>query len=120
MAAFEHVTTLIAFVFALAIAHVLSTLIALIRAGSRVRYSFAHGAWFLSALYTVYTWWLAMYDFHSLRRWDVLSITIWLIGAVFVYMYSGLVSPEVPSEGLVDLDQFHFAHGRQYQAALVA
>jgi hypothetical protein len=120
MGAFEHVTTLIAFVFALAIAHVLSTVISLIRAGARVHYAFTHAVWFITAPVAVLSWWLALYDFHLLRQWNVGLIGLWLMGAVTIYLYTGLVCPEVPKEGPLDLNQFHRAHARQYLAAALA
>jgi hypothetical protein len=120
MAAFEHVATLVAFVFALAFTHILSTVIQLIRAGARVRYSFAHAVWFLMAPVQIFTWWLGLYDFHSLHVWSVGVIGIWLVGAVLVYLQAGLVCPEVPKDGPLDLVEFNFLHARQYLGAALA
>jgi hypothetical protein len=120
MAAFEHVTTLVAFVFALAFTHILSTVIQLIRAGARVRYSFAHAVWFVMAPVEIFSWWLALYDLHSLHEWSVWLIGLWLVGAISIYLYAGLVCPEVPKDGPLDLAEFHFLHARQYLGAALA
>jgi hypothetical protein len=99
MAAFEHVMTLLSFVFALTIAHLLSSVIALVRAGSRVRYSFTHAVWMFVSLLLVLVWWLSFWDFRVLKSWDVGTIVFTLGGTMLVYLYAGLVSPEVSKEG---------------------
>jgi hypothetical protein len=59
MSAFEHVMSLISFVFALAIAHLLTSAIAIFRAQPRVRFSFTHAVWMVVSLLQVMAWWLA-------------------------------------------------------------
>jgi hypothetical protein len=120
MSAFEHVMSLISFVFALAIAHLLTCGIAIFRAGSRVRLSFAHTAWMIVSLLQVTIWWLAFWDFRLMKSWDVGFVAFTLAAGILVYVYTGLVCPEVPKEGELDLGEFHRAHGRQYITVYLA
>jgi hypothetical protein len=120
MGAFEHVMTLVSFVFALAIAHLLSCVVALIRAQGRVRYSFAHSVWLLNALFQVLSWWLSFWDYRAMKSWDVGTVTFTLAVAILIYVYTGLVCPEVPKEGPLDLNEFHDSHRRQYIGVNIA
>ena len=120
MSAFEHVMSLISFVFALAIAHLLTCAIAIFRARSRVRFSFTHAAWMIVSLMQVMVWWLAFWDFRLMKSWDVGYVTFTLLAGILVYVYTGLVCPEVPKEGPLDLEDYHRTHGREYLAVYLA
>ena len=119
MTAFEHVITIVSFVFALAIAHLLTCVIALVRAGPRVKYSFAHTSWMIISLLLIIAWWLALWDFRTLKSWDVGTVIFTLFGPILAYIFTGLVSPKVPEEGIVDLIEFHQTHSRQYIGAFI-
>jgi len=120
MSAFEHVMSLISFVFALAIAHLLTCAIAIFRARSRVRFSFTHAAWMAVSLLQVMAWWLAFWDFRLMKSWDVGYVAFTLLAGILVYVYTGLVCPEVPKEGALDLGEFHRTSGRQYIVVYLA
>src|ERR1700709_2300704 len=114
MDAFGHVMSLVAIVFALAVAHLLTCAIRIFRAGSRVRLSFVHAVWMLSSLFGVLAWWLALWDFRLLKSFNVGFVVFTLAGAILTYVYTGLVCPEIPKEGVLDLADFHRIHRRQY------
>ena len=116
MSAFEHVMSLVSFVFALAIAHLLTCCIAIFRARSRVRFSFTHAAWMIVSLMQVMAWWLAFWDFRLMKSWDVGYVAFTLLAGIMVYVYTGLVCPETPKEGTLDLGAYHRTHGREYIA----
>ena len=120
MSAFEHVMSLISFVFALAIAHLLTCAIAIFRARSRVRFSFTHVAWMAVSLLQVMVWWLAFWDFRLMKSWDVGYVAFTLLAGILVYVYTGLVCPELPEEGPLDLGDYHRTHGREYIAVYLA
>jgi hypothetical protein len=120
MSAFEHVMSLISFVFALAIAHLLTCAIAIFRARSRVRFSFIHAVWMAVSLLQVMAWWLAFWDFRLMKSWDVGFVAFTLVTGILVYVYTGLVCPEVPREGPLDLEDYHRTHSREYIAVLLA
>ena len=93
MSAFEHVMSLISFVFALAMTHLLTCAIAIFRARSRIRFSFTHAAWMAVSLLQVTVWWLAFWDFRLMKSWDVGFVAFTLTAGIFVYVYTGLVMP---------------------------
>lgn len=53
MHAFDHIILLLSFVYALAIAHLLSTTAMLIRRSATVRFSWLHGFWMVFAVLTI-------------------------------------------------------------------
>jgi hypothetical protein len=120
MSAFEHVMSLISFVFALAIAHLLTCAIAIFRARARVLFSFTHAVWMVVSLLQVTVWWLAFWDFRLMKSWDVGYVAFTLAAGILVYVYTGLVCPEVPTEGMLDLESYHRAHGREYISVYLA
>jgi hypothetical protein len=120
MSAFEHVMSLISFVFALAIAHLLTCAIGIFRARARVRFSFTHASWMIISLLQVTVWWLAFWDFRLMKSWDVGYVVFTLLAGILVYVYTGLVCPEVPKEGPLDLQEYHRTHGREYIAVYLA
>jgi len=67
MGAFDFVITLLSFVYALAITHILATVGDIIRAGKRVRFSWLNAAWMLSTLLIVVAFWLGLWDMRGAR-----------------------------------------------------
>ena len=61
MQAFDYVITLMSFVYALAIAHVLATAGDIIGAWSRVRFSWLNAAWMLFELLAILAWWIGLW-----------------------------------------------------------
>jgi len=117
MAAFEHVMVLMSFVLALALTHLLTTIIALIRARDRVRLSWIHLGWMVFGLFITVGWWVGMWDFHVVSHWTTLNIWISLIAVVTTYLYIGLVCPKVLDVGTIDLVEFHDRHRHEYLSA---
>jgi hypothetical protein len=71
MAAFEHVISLLSFVFALAITHLLLTVAGFVRSWERVRFSTPHALWLLNGLITVLANWISFWDMRSLPVWSI-------------------------------------------------
>lgn len=120
MGAFEHVLSLLSFVYALAIAHLLGTAARLIGARERVRFSWFHAYWMLNALIVLIINWISYWDMHGIRNWSVVSIFMVIAQSVVDFMQAALVCPEVPAEGKVDLVAFHATHARRYIGAFAA
>jgi len=117
VSAFEHVIVLLSFVYALALTHLLSNVAYLIRAGSRVRFSWIHAGWMLIALLTVVANWIGFWDMRSLASWSVGTIMFTLAMAIANYLQAALVCAEVPETGPVDLVAFHAQQGHRYIGA---
>ena len=119
MGAFEHVIALLSFVYALALTHLLSGIVALIRADNRVRFSWIYAFWVLNAFVAILANWLSFWDLRTLPSWSVLAIVLTLLLAIANYLQAALVCPEVPSEGTVDLVVFHQEQSRRYIGAFL-
>jgi hypothetical protein len=119
-AAFQHMTTLLSFVLALGVSHQLFTAVELVRAGARVKWSWVHGIWMFNCFISVITWWIGTYDFHAIVEWPVGSILFNFTAVLFVFLPIAFVCPKVPSDGPLDLWEFHLAHRRQYVGFMIA
>ena len=117
MRAFDYIITLLSFVYALAIAHLLATVAELVRARRRVRFSWLNAAWMLVGLLTAVAWWIGMWDMRAIPAWSTFLIGFLFVTAFVIYVQIRLVCPDVPKEGEVDLTGFHRDNGRQYIVA---
>jgi hypothetical protein len=117
MGAFEHVISLLSFVYALAIAHLLTTAARLIGAGERVRFSWFQAYWMLNALIVLIVDWISYWDMRAVPSWTMVSIFVVLLLSFSDYMQAALVCPEIPAEGEIDLPAFHATHSRRYIGA---
>lgn len=117
MSVFEFANTLWSILFSLALIHMLSSAAKLIRASARVRWSPLHGLWWLSVFICVIANWISLWDLRTLRTWTTGYILLLLVALSLQYLACFLVSPEIPSEGRIDLDEFHTRqHGRYLMA----
>jgi hypothetical protein len=117
MRAFDYVITLFAFVYALATAHLLTTVAELIRERARVRFSWVHAAWMCVALFEILAWWIGMWDMRALSSWSMLMIALLFVMATLIYIQVRLTCPNMVAEGEIDLQEFHRRNGREYISA---
>lgn len=68
MRAFDFVITLYSFVYALAVAQILSTVGDMIRAGKRLRFSWINAGWMLNVMLAIVAWWLSLWDLRTEQR----------------------------------------------------
>jgi hypothetical protein len=111
MSAFEHVTALLSFVYALT--HLLARIAELVVARERVRFSGLLALGMANAVLLLFTNWLSLWDLRSVKSWDLGSITVQFLFAVAIYLLCVLVGPKTPDEGPIDLEDF-FWHQRPY------
>ncbi len=109
MSAFEHVTALWSFVYALALTHLLARIAELIVARDRVRFSGLLALGMANAILLVFADWLSLWDLRSIKSWDLASVTIQLLVAISVFLICALVGPRAPDEGEIDLEDFLLA-----------
>ena len=120
MGAFEHVISLLSFVYALAIAHLLTTVARIIGSRERVRFSWFHAYWMLNALIVLVFDWISYWDMHAVASWKAASIFVVLMQSFVDYLQAALVCPEFPEHGTIDLVAFHRTRARRYIGAFVA
>lgn len=113
MGAFDHIILLLSFVYALAIAHLLTTVAMLIRQSARVRFSALHAAWMWNALMVIMANWIGFWDMRTLPDWTVATI-FFTFGMAFVnYLQAALVCPEVIAGEALDLVEFQARERRR-------
>jgi len=120
MRAFDFVMTLYSFVYALAVAEILSTVGDMIRAGRRVRFSWLNAGWMLNILLAIVAWWLSLWDLRSETTWPMPTVLVFFGVACILYVLARMVSAPIPSEGPVDLQLYHLEEGRKYAALFAA
>ena len=64
--------------------------------------------------------WLSLWDFRSIKSWDLASITIQLLVAISVFLICALVGPKAPDEGAIDLEDFLCRQRFYFYGALLA
>jgi hypothetical protein len=116
MRAFDFVMTLYSFVYALAIAQILSTVCDMIRAGKRVRFSWLNAGWMFNILLAIVAWWLSLWDLKAEERWPMTTVLVLFAVACLLYVLARMVSAPIPAEGPVDLQLYHRQEGRKYAA----
>ena len=117
MHAYEFILLLLSFVYAAAIAHLLSTAGEIIIASKRVRLSWFNAGWMLAALLFTCAWWIGLWDLHTMEVWDIGSIAFYFSIAAGIYLQARLVSPRIPEKGEINLQAFHLEEGRKYLIA---
>ena len=120
MTVFEHVTALFSFVYALALTHVLVRIGELIVVRERVRASSLLFIGMANAILTVFGNWLSLWDLRSIQTWELTSITVQFAFAVGVFLLCVFVSPPVPKEGTIGLDQWFWCQRPAFYATAVA
>jgi len=119
MSAFEHVTALLSFVYALALTHLLARIAELIVARERVIFSGLLVLGMVNAVVLVFANWLSLWDLHSITSWDLPSIAIQFLFALSLYLICALVGPKTPEEGTLDLEHFFWRQRPYFYAAIV-
>jgi hypothetical protein len=120
MRAFDYVITLFAFVYALATAHLLTTVAEMVRERARVRFSWLNAAWMSVALFEILAWWIGMWDMRALPSWSVAMIAFLFVMATLIYVQVRLTCATIPAQGEIDLSEFHRRNGREYIALFAA
>jgi hypothetical protein len=116
---FEIVVTLLSFVYALGLTHLLQFLSDLVIARRRVRLSFVHLMWTVLAFGLLVNNWLALMPLRETELSGEL-VAVMFGFAVVQYFCCSLVSPRVPDEGPVDLAAYEESHGRYYRIPFLA
>ena len=120
MTAFEHVTALFSFVYALALTHLLARIAELIVARDRVRFSGLLALGMINAILVVFANWLSLWDLHAITSWNLASISVQFLFAINVFLICVLVGPKAHDDGPIDLEDFFWRQRPYFYGALVA
>jgi hypothetical protein len=119
MSAFEHVTALLSFVYALALTHLLARIAELIVARERIKFSGLLALAMVNAILLVFVNWLSLWDLRSVTSWDLASIAIQFLFAISVYVICALVGPKAADEGVIDLEDFFWRQRPYFYGAII-
>jgi len=114
MTPFEYVITLESFVYALALAHLLSGAGRLLLARERVRFSGLQTLVMVNAAVTVFVDWLSAWPERGATEWDFPDIAILFVYAMANYFLCAAATPEAVAGEPLDLRAFYWSHRRLF------
>jgi hypothetical protein len=120
MTAFEVVFILVTIIVSLAITHLLSGFVGLLRSVSRVRFSALHALWVWIAFAGLIANWASLWPMKSVTAWPAWAVLLLLVTFIVQYVFCALVTPDLPTEGRIDLVAFHESQSRRYILAYIA
>ena len=113
MTAYDHVTALVSFVYALALTHLLSRIGALVLRRERVRFSSLQSLAMMNAVIQVLLSWLYLWDTRTTASLGLVTIVIGFVYAISVYFICVAAAPD-GLDGVVDLEAFYWRNRRVY------
>jgi hypothetical protein len=111
MKPFEHITTLLSFVYALALAHLLARIVALFDARARVRFSGLQALMSVNAIQLVFLNWLSLWQLRTVSVWDFGSIAANFVLGVILFFICAIAAPHT-ADGSIDLEAY-YQHARE-------
>jgi hypothetical protein len=116
MTSFEFVFGLISVITSLALTQILSGAVTLYRHAERVRLSWRHGLWVLTAFMVLIGNWAAFWRSRNIQSWSVLDVLIPLVFVSVLYAFCDLVMPDrTEAPAVVDLREYHLRAGKRYK-----
>jgi hypothetical protein len=116
---FELVLTLVSFIFAIAMTHLLTSATELIQARHRVVFSGLQALWMTSALVALVINWVGIADFR-LAHWTAGDVIFRFVFAIVQYFTCSLLTIRVPEHGTVDMGTFFQTQRSAIMAAFAA
>ncbi|MDP2764788.1 MAG: hypothetical protein Q8O54_08125 [Brevundimonas sp.] len=118
MGRFEIVVTLLSFVYALALTHVLASTVAMLLERERVKVSLVQSLWMAVAILLLFNNWLSLSGLEGVTWTTRLSFEAFLF-AVAQYVACALVSPRLEPDHGFDMVAHHERHGRLFKTAFL-
>jgi hypothetical protein len=116
---YELVLTLVSFVFAIAMTHLLTSATELILARKRVVFSGLMTLWMINALLALMINWVGFAGFH-LARWTALDVSFRFVFAIVQYFTCSLLTIRVPEHETIDMQAFFETQRGAIMAAFAA
>lgn len=115
MSSFEFIFGLISVVTSLALAHMITGIVNLMRNGAKL--SWRHGLWTWAAFALLVGNWAGLWRYVAVDDWSAFLILSNLGFMVSLYVVCTLVIPEMDRHEKIDLVDFHDREGRRYIGA---
>jgi hypothetical protein len=114
MDTFSYLSALFSVILGLALTQILQGFRALTLARSRVKLYWPALIWAaLMVLIVAQAWW-AMFGMRAFREWTFAMYAVVLLQITILYLAAGIVLPDIPNEGVVNMRQAYFAHTRWF------
>lgn len=121
MTSFEFVFGLLSVVTSLALTQMLSGCVALYRNADRVRPSWRHALWTLTAFTVLIGNWAAFWRMRDTQVWSMLDVLSPLVFTSVLYAFCDMVLPDRQAEGkVIDLREYHAKEGQRYKLLNIA
>jgi hypothetical protein len=117
---FEFIIIFFAFVYSLALAHLLFAWTRMIRHRRQLTFSWPHLLWMLVAMFLLAVDWLSTWDYRTFGKLSLLEISSVFLFVMLNYFFCALVSPDFEGGETFDLKRFHDAEGRTYILVFLA
>jgi hypothetical protein len=117
---FEFIIIFFAFVYSLALAHLLFAWTRMIRHRRQITFSWPHLLWMLVAMFLLAVDWLSTWDYRTFDKLSLVEISSGFLFAILNYFFCALVSPDFEGGETYDLERFHSTEGRTYILVFVA
>jgi hypothetical protein len=117
---FEFIIIFLAFVYSLALAHLLFAWTRMIRHRRQITFSWPHLLWMLVAMFLLAVDWLSTWDYRTFDKLSLVEISSGFLFAMLNYFFCALVSPDFEGGETYDLERFHSTEGRTYILVFVA
>lgn len=106
MSPFGYFMTLISFVYAVALSHLLTGAGRMLRHRRQVRFSWPHALWMATIFVMSVINWVSYWNANGLKTIDLATMTIWVVSATGNYFVAALVTPEFERPEDYDLINF--------------
>ncbi|MEP6897717.1 MAG: hypothetical protein ABI870_04210 [Rhodanobacter sp.] len=121
MTSFEFVFGLISVVTSLALTQMLSGCVALYRNAERVRPSWRHALWVVTAFMVLIGNWAAFWRMRDTQVWSMFDVLSPLVFISVLYAFCDMVLPDRQAERkVIDLREYHANEGRRYKLLNIA
>jgi hypothetical protein len=120
MSPFEFIIIFFAFVYSLAMAHILFAWTRMIRHRRQITFSWPHLLWMLVAMFVLAVDWLSTWDYRTFDKLSLVEIGSGFLFVMLNYFFCALVSPDFEGGETYDLERFHSTEGRTYILVFLA
>jgi hypothetical protein len=111
---FEFIIIFFAFVYSLALAHLLFAWTRMIRHRRQITFSWPHLLWMLVAMFLLAVDWLSTWDYQTFDKLSLVEISSGFLFVMLNYFFCALVSPDFEGGETYDLVRFHSGEGPTY------
>lgn len=119
MTPFEYIFGFTSIVIALAVTHMVVGIVALVRAGDRVKYSAIHALWMFTIFGGVVGNWAVGWTAREVTDWPNWSVQLKIAMPILQYAVCAFITPDVPHDGPIDLVAFHERERRRYLGVML-